>query len=94
MRNEVDTMFTKMFTKLKERIKHFDYKIKKIMKSGFYVSFYICLFATLLLAVYALLYTSPNLYYIGLSLLKTGFMFFVYFIICGFAFDTIQKQLI
>ena len=34
-------MFTKMFTKLKERIRHFDYKIKKIMKSGFYVSFYI-----------------------------------------------------
>lgn len=71
-----------------------DIKIKKIMKCGFIFSLCFCLIATLILLTYESIYASPDLYYIGLQMIKTGFTFVIEFIICGIAFDKIKQQLI
>lgn len=75
------------------KFKNLDLKVKNIMKYGFIFSLLICLFATLILFTYHQLYTIPIIFTIGTILFKTSLMFFVDFIICGVAFDTIKKQM-
>lgn len=76
-----------------KNIKNIEKPIIKIMKYGFIFSLSICLLSSILLFTYEIFYALPDLYYIGLSLFKLGLMFYVEFIICGIAVDSIKKQL-
>lgn len=83
-----------MFLEIINKFKTLDTKIKKIMKYGFCASLLVSLIATLVLYTYHSLFTTPLLFTVGTILFKTSIMLFADFIICGFAFDTIQKQMI
>lgn len=76
-----------------DKFKNLDKKVKKIMNNGIKFSFAFCIFSSIILLVY-LFYKLPIIYYSGLILLKTSFMFFAYFIILGIGFDTIKKQMV
>ena len=64
-----------------------------IMKSGLKFSFWVNIIANLILLTYDFVYTSPQIYYIGISLFRTSLFFMVGFIICGFAFSEIKKEI-
>lgn len=81
-----------MIKKILNKFKNLDSKVKKIMINGFKFSFIFCIFSTLVLVTYNF-YMLPILYYAGTILFKTSLMFFVDFIILGFGFDTIKKQM-
>ena len=66
----------------------------KIMKNGFKFCFALCMISVLILLIYNLIYTSPSLYYIGISLFRLSLIFGTEFIICGFVVDGIKKQII
>lgn len=76
------------------KFKNMDIKVKNIMKYGFTFSLLFCLFSILILYTYHQLYTVPLIFTVGTILFKTSLMFFVDFLICGIAFDTIKKQVI
>lgn len=69
-----------------------DKKIFSIIKYGNLFSLIVCLLATFILVCYESNPVSFDTYYIGIQLFKTGLMFSVEFIICGFAMDTIKKR--
>lgn len=75
------------------KVKNLDEKVRKIMLSGFKFAFFFCLLATFVLAIYDFCYMAPILYLAGTILFKTSLMFFVDFLILGFGFDTIKKQM-
>lgn len=81
-----------MIKKITDKIKNLDDKVKKIMLNGFKFSFAFCIFSILILSTYNF-YLLPILYYAGTILFKTSLMFFADFIILGFGFDTIKKQM-
>lgn len=84
-----------MNNKLKIFIKslsHIDKKILKIMKSGLIYSFLFCILAALILLAYEFS-NLPTLFYVGISLFKSGLFFIVAFTICGFAFNKIIHEL-
>lgn len=83
-----------MISKILDRLKGLDNKIKNIMKYGIYFSLLICIIACSLLFTYNLSITDVNTYYIGLSLVQLSFVFMIEFIICGLAMDTIKKSTI
>ncbi len=83
-----------MFNIIKNKINNLEKDITKIMKNGLNFSFGICLFSILILVTYQSFFAIPDLYYIGLILFKTSLTFIIQFIICGFAFDTIKKQMV
>lgn len=70
-----------------------DHTIINLMKSGVKFSFLIMIIATITLLTYDFIYASPSVYYIGISLFKTSLFFMVGFIICGFSFNKIMKDL-
>ena len=72
--------------------KDLDNKVKNIMIDGFKFSFIFCLISIIILGIYNL-YMLPILYTCGLILFKTSLMFFASFIIIGFGFDKIKKQM-
>lgn len=82
-----------MWKQLLEKLNHMDIKIKQITRKGFYFSSIVCMIAVFILLTYHN-HTSPDLYYIGTILFKTSLSFAIEFFICGFAFDTIKKQMI
>ena len=63
------------------------------MKNGIYGSLLIFMVSAIFLLVYQIFYSSPLLFYIGLSIFQFGTIFIISFIICGFAMDIIKKQL-
>ena len=75
------------------KFKNLDDKVKKIMINGFKFSFIFLIISVLVLIVYKL-YMLPVIYYCGTILFKTSLMFFVDFIIIGFGFDVLRKQMI
>lgn len=81
-----------MIKMILNKFKELDNKVKKIMINGFRFSFVFCIFSILILLIYNF-YTLPILYDIGTILFKTSLMFFIDFIILGFGFDTIKKQM-
>ena len=83
----------KLIHKLVSEIKSFDKKTILILKKGLLFSFFLSLFSTFLLAFYEELFAFPILFKVGISLLKTSFMFAVTFLICAIGFDTIKKEL-
>ena len=74
--------------------KNLDKLTYKIMKYGLKSCFSICIISTIILFAYKTLFTSPDLYYIGLSLFKLSLTFSIEFIICGIVVDSIKKQII
>ena len=83
-----------MLKNIINKAKKFESLTKKIIKYGFIFSFILSITSSIILFTYINFYSTPELYYIGLSLFKTSLTFAVEFIICGFAIDTIKKQLI
>jgi hypothetical protein len=81
-----------MIKMILNKFKELDNKVKKIMISGFKFSFIFCIFSVLILLIYNF-HTLPILYDMGTILFKTSLMFFIDFIILGFGFDTIKKQM-
>lgn len=82
-----------MIQTLIHKIKNLEKNIVKIMKYGFLVALFIGCLSSLVLIAYELNPISFDLYYSGLLLFKASLMVAVQFIICGFAFDTIKKNL-
>lgn len=78
--------------KIMEELKKVEPKIIKIMLNGIKFSFVFCLTACLVLTTYFENY-NPNTYNIGVSLLKSGVLFIVTFVICGVAFNKINNDL-
>ncbi len=76
------------------KFKNLDLKVKNIMKCGFIFSLLFCFISILVLYTYHTTYTIPLIFTVGTILFRTSLMFFVDFIICGIAFDTIKKQMI
>ena len=75
------------------KFKNLDTNVRKIMINGFKFAFAFCIFSTFILAIYNFLYMQPTLYYVGTLLFRTSIMFFVDFLIMGFGFDIIKKQM-
>ena len=73
--------------------KKIDTSIINLMKSGIAFSFAILLISCLILLVYDFIYSSPFVYYFGISLFKAGLYFIVGFIIYAFAFNKIKSDL-
>ena len=82
----------KYINTLLNTIKTLDSNISRIMINGFKFSFIIALLATYLLLTYRLA-NIPNLFYIGITLLKTSLHFLVAFFIGAISFNTILKEL-
>jgi len=80
--------------KFKKKFSEIDIKILKVMNSGFKWCLVLAIFSSLILVTYDFGYKSPDLYYSGLLLFKTSLFFFVDFIVCGFAVDTIRKEMV
>lgn len=60
----------------------------KIMKYGLYFSAFVCLIAVCFLLLYIFI-GSTFFYYLGLTLIQSGFTFAVEFVICGIVVDFI-----
>ena len=75
-----------------DKFNNLDTKVKSIMKNGFKFSFAFCVLSIFILSIYNF-YMLPILYYSGTILFRSSLMFFVDFIILGFGFDTIKKQM-
>ena len=81
-----------MINKILEKFKNIDKDVKKIMINGFKFSFIFCIISSIILVTYNLFFI-PILYYCGTILFKSSLMFFADFLIMGFGFDTIKKQM-
>lgn len=82
-----------MWNILIEHIKNIDQSIKKIVKNGSYFCLFIFCIASALLFTYESFYSSPDLYYIGLTIFRMGSIFLVAFLACGFAFNEIKQEI-
>ena len=76
------------------KIKSLENKTKKIMKYGFISAFIVLILSATILYTYINYYPSPDLYYIGLQVFKIGLIIGISSFVCGFAIDTIKKELI
>lgn len=83
-----------MIENFKKKLSEIDIKILKVMNSGFKFCLFIAIISTLILLTYDYVFKSPILYYSGLLLFKSSLFFFVDFIVCGFAVDTIRKEMV
>ena len=83
-----------MIKYLFDKSKTMDMVVKKITKNGFKFALSVCFVSVCILLIYDYIYSVPNLYYIGLSLFKTGLYFAVEVVICAFAFDTLKGQMV
>ncbi len=82
-----------MLENIKNTIKNFDLKIKKIMINGLRFSLILALIGTLMLACYISVYHSIFIYYIGKEIIHLSISFTASFLACGFAIDRIKKDL-
>ena len=82
-----------MIKKFKEKISGIDTKILKVMNLGFKCCLVLGFIACFILLTYHYNIKSPDLYYSGILLVKSSIFFFVDFIVCGFAIDTIRKEI-
>lgn len=72
-------------------VKNLDEKIKKIMKIGLNVSFGIAFLSFWVLFYYDVIYSSPDVYYIGIKLFNLSISFATSFFICAIVVDSIKK---
>lgn len=73
--------------------KKLDKTIFNLMKSGIQYNFGLLLISCFILLTYDFIYTSPLIYYIGISLFRASLFFIVGFIICSISFNKIKKDL-
>jgi len=78
---------------LLKEFKNMDHSILCLIKQGVNYSFILSIISSIILLIYDYILQKPLVYYIGLSLFKTSIFFMVGFIICGFAFQRISKEL-
>lgn len=72
-------------------LKNLDKNTYKIIKSGLIFSTIICLISVIILLAYII--GGVNFFYhLGITLVKTSFIFAVEFIICGIIVDFIRKH--
>ena len=81
-----------MLKKLKNSYNNFDSITTKILKNGLKFCLGICSIAVIILLTYIMLFPLPEIYYIGLALIKVGLIFGIEFVICSFVVDGIKKQ--
>ena len=83
-----------MFKKIVDNFKNFDKLTYKILKHGLHFCFTLCLISVFVLLTYELAFSSPLVYYIGISLFRLSLIFGIEFVICSFVVDGIKKELI
>lgn len=72
-------------------VRNLDDKIKKIMNIGLNVSFWIAFLSFWVLFVYDVVYSAPDIYYIGIKLFNLSVSFTASFFICAIVVDSIKK---
>ena len=80
--------------KLIDNYKNFEKITVKILKHGLRFCSILCIFSVIMLLTYEAVFTTPILYYTGLSLFKLSIVFGIEFLICAFVVDSIKKQII
>jgi len=78
----------------KEKFNKIDKKILRVMNTGFKYCLLLAFISCFILLTYHYNLKSPDLYYCGILLFKTSLFFFVDFIVCGCAVDTIRKEIV
>ena len=73
------------------KYKNMDTSIHKVCLNGFKFCLVLSLISALILSTYITIH-NPTLFYLGISLFKSTLFFFVFFIICAIAVDTIRKE--
>ena len=74
--------------------KNLDKITYKILNYGLKFCFGLGIVSAFILISYLFVFSSPYLYYIGISFFKLSVILSIEFIICGFVVDGIKKQLI
>ena len=82
----------RVINKILENFNDISDDVKNIMRNGFKFSFVLIIISTITLLTYNLSFI-PIFYYCGTILFKSSLMFFADFIIMGFGFDKIKKQM-
>ena len=83
-----------MIKNLIKSFKNFDKITHKILKYGLEFCFGLCVISVIFLLTYNLIFATPFLYYIGISLFKLSIVFGIEFIICSLVVDGIKKQMV
>ena len=86
-------IFNKIYNSFLEKIKNLDKTIIKIIHIGFIICSLLAIISSILLFTYHI-YSIPNLFYIGINLLRNALMFACMFLIFGIGFDAIKKEII
>lgn len=68
-----------------------DDKVKKIMNIGLKFSFWIAISSFVVLLFYNVIYSVPNIYYIGIKLFNLSISFSTSFFICAILIDSLKK---
>ena len=74
------------------KIKKIDSSMLKTLYNGLKFCLILALLATFILSIYHTIH-NPDIFYIGISLLKSSLFYVSFFFICTIAFDTIKKEL-
>lgn len=77
---------------IQKNIKNMQPQIKKILKKGTIVSISIAILSAILLAYY-MMYPNPEIYYIGLAIMQFAVLIYSTFLVCGFAFEQILREI-
>lgn len=81
-----------MFKFIHDSFKKLEKITSKIMFNGFKFCLILAIVATFILFTYKHFSLSPNIYYIGIALIKLVLYLFIDFVICGFVVDNIKKH--
>ena len=83
-----------MIKNLINSFKSFDKVTHRILKYGLEFCFALSMISVIILLTYNLIFATPSLYYIGISLFKLSLVFGIEFIICSIVVDSIKKQMV
>ncbi len=73
------------------KMKDINKPILKVLFSGLKFSLVLALFATFILSLYHSVH-NIDLFFVGISLIKSALFFAVFFVMCAIAVDTIKKS--
>lgn len=79
--------------KILNEFKNMDKKILHIMKLCLNFSFILLILSGALLFTYSTIYSTPTLFYVGISVFTSSLYFFVISLICSLSFNKIRKEL-
>ena len=83
-----------MIKNLINSFKSFDKVTHRILKYGLEFCLALSMISIIILLTYNLIFATPSLYYIGISLFKLSLVFGIEFIICSIVVDSIKKQMV